>query len=96
MRREMQNWIKVGLVAVSCLFAPTAFAGDMQVIESNVDKYPVGLILPDTAPMQDLPTDGRVRVLKLSSQTTRTYEGRRSDRAGPIGGTRGIKPKKGE
>lgn len=79
----------VGLLVLS---ASSAFAGDVQVIDSNVEKYPVGKILPDTEKLEDIPRDGRVRVLVLSSQATKVYDGKRGGRAGPIGGTRGIKP----
>jgi hypothetical protein len=78
-----------GLVA---LCGSAAFAGDIQVIDSNVEKYPVGKVLPDTEKFEDLPSDGRVRVLVLSSQVTRIYEGKRSRRPGVVGGARGIRP----
>jgi hypothetical protein len=66
-------------------------AGDMQVIESNVEKYPVGAVLPETEVLKDMPPDGRVRVLILSSQVTRVYDGKRGGRAGAVGGARGIR-----
>ena len=93
----MLDRLKIGvavfILAAICLFHATAvLAGDMQVIESNVDKYPVGTVLPDTAPMGDLPRDGRVRVLLLSPMTTKVFEGNRGERVGPLGGTRSLKP----
>lgn len=74
------------------LSAAVVLAGDMRVLESNVDKYPVGAVLPDTHPMNDLPQDGRVRVLLLSPMTTKLFEGPRGARAGPVGGTRAVRP----
>ena len=78
-------------ISLVVLSGSSAIAGDIQVIDSNVEKYPVGKVLPDAEKLEDIPIDGRVRVLVLSSQVTKLYEGKRGGRAGPIGGARGIK-----
>lgn len=72
----MRAWNVRRLVVFAALgaagFAPAAFAGDMQVLESNVPSYAVGMILQEAKTL-DLPPGGRVKVMRRPSNETQVF-----------------------
>ena len=76
------------------LAAATSAMADLQVIESNVAKYAVGAVLPNTT-VFSLNAGDRVQVLVLPSKQTRVFEGKGSHTLPePRGGSRSVNPKK--
>jgi hypothetical protein len=63
------------VVAALCAspFVQSARAGDMQVLESNVVNYTIGMVLRDDAKFDDLPPGGRVKVLLRPSNYTKLF-----------------------
>jgi hypothetical protein len=84
-----------GLAALALgLVAATSAMADLQVIESNVAKYAVGLVVPNNT-VFNLNAGDRVQVLVLPSKQTRVFEGKGSHTLPESrGGSRSVTPKK--
>jgi hypothetical protein len=82
------------VVSLFWLTLPYAHAENMEIMESNVDAYPVGAVIPEDKKLaQRLPPDGRVKAM-LYDKKTIVFESpiktHNPAPRGPVGGTRRI------
>jgi len=76
-------------LALSAFVAVSHASAEMQVIESNSARYPVGATLRDDA-TPTLAAGEQIKVLLLPSNRTKVFSGASKASPGVPGGTRGV------
>jgi hypothetical protein len=84
-------WAAGAVAAALCFAAVPSARAEMQVLESNVNAYPVGKRLPDGTTFNLKPGE-RIQVLLLPSNVTKVFQGAPIKDTTP-GGTRGVRKK---